>query len=102
MQNSRNIGLEHGAGKGDKDRSNRKTFAERFPDSMTGTVDGFERRGGRLVKVYGPRGRGERVTHNAPQAADFAKVDADFASAQSFADAQNKLFREKGFDTQGH
>jgi len=69
---------------------------------MTGEVDGFERRGKRLVKVYGPRSRGERYVQNAPQATDFAKVDTDFATAQSYADQQNAVFRQQGFDTAGH
>jgi len=104
MQNSRNTGLDHGAGKGDADRSDRKKFQKGLARiKLTGQVEGFERRGNRLVKVYGLRARGERVILGGGLTAhDVAKIDADIGVAQSFADQQNALFRKNGFDTCGH
>ena len=55
---TRDLGLNHGgAGKGDADRSDPKTFRERmqhvqFPPG-TDEEKGFEKRGNKLVKRYG-------------------------------------------------
>ena len=105
MINSRNIGLDHGAGKGDADRSDRKKFASNFPTGLTGNVDGFEKRGGRLVKVYGPRAHGAKlriVDGTGIKLLDLAKVDKDAAMAQGLANEQNAAFRAQGFDTKGY
>ena len=41
------------AGKGDKDRSTfTKKYRENFPKALDGKVDGFVRKGNKLVKVF--------------------------------------------------
>lgn len=64
LGNSRDIGLNHGPGKGDKNRSDSKAFRDRYEDidfsrswKVQGTDDGFRQRGQRLVKRYGPAAR---------------------------------------------
>lgn len=60
MKNTRDIGLNHGLGKGDKNRSDSKAFRRgyweidwsrrwKFPQPD----DGFRQRGRRLIKIYG-------------------------------------------------
>lgn len=57
---TRDLGLSHGAGKGDKDRSDPAAFQRGFGNIVWGReADGFERKGNRLVKRYGPAARPE-------------------------------------------
>lgn len=106
MTNSRNIGLDHGAGKGDKNRSNHAKFVKNYPDTMSRKVSrkGFERRGRRLVKVYGPRATAEhlRPVMKTVIQPGVGTLGADLAVAQKLCDQQNATFRAQGFDTQGH
>lgn len=54
---TRDIGLNHQAGKGSTNRSNSKKFRERFDNIDFGYVhiSGFVRKGNKLVKTYGTK-----------------------------------------------
>lgn len=102
---SRDLGLNHGAGKGDANRSDPALIRKRFPKSMKGNVKGFEQCGRRLVKVYGARGVND--VHLRPVVAGMIRVPAgsvehDLAVAQKLADDTNASLRAAGYDTQGH
>lgn len=54
--------LNHGAGKGDKERS--PGWRNNFDDIHFPPAEGFVRRGNRMVKVYNP---GRKVVFNHPE-----------------------------------
>lgn len=63
---SRDIGLTHGAGKGDAPRyTHNERWEQNFQDIDWGRFEpaGFERRGRRLVKTYP---RGDKILISAP------------------------------------